>query len=36
MLQICQVVDLPTVPEVFIEENNNAVYERLGLPMIQN
>ena len=36
MLQICQVIDLPTVPEVFIEENNNAVHERLGLPMIQN
>lgn len=36
MLDIYKVIDLPKVPAFFIEENHNAVNEKLGLPMIQN
>jgi hypothetical protein len=36
MLEICQELELPMVPQVFIDENTQAVNEQLGLPMIQN
>jgi len=36
MLDICQNLNLPTIPQAFINENSDAVTERLGLPMIQN